>query len=51
MTGNTLNSVERIPPEILAPLGRQLDCTPPQIATIRAFYTPLTSKSENPRVR
>jgi hypothetical protein len=38
MTGNTLNSVERIPPEILDRLGRQLDCTPPQIATIRAFY-------------
>ena len=38
MTGNTLNSVERIPPEILDHLGLQLDCTPPRIATIRAFY-------------
>lgn len=38
MTGNTLNSVERIPPDILEHLGRQLNCTPPQIASIRAFY-------------
>ena len=38
MTGNTLNSVERIPAEILDRLGRQLDCTPPRIASIRAFY-------------
>ena len=38
MTGNTLNSVERIPTEILDRLGRQLDCTPPRIASIRAFY-------------
>jgi TnpA family transposase len=38
MTGNTLNSVERIPPDILDHLGRQLDCTPPRIASIRAFY-------------
>ena len=38
MTGNTLNSVERIPADILAHLGRQLGCEPPRIATIRAFY-------------
>ena len=38
MTGTTLNSVERIPADILAHLGRQLDCVPPRIATIRAFY-------------
>jgi len=38
MTGNTLNSVERIPADILAHLGPQLDCEPPRIATIRAFY-------------
>ena len=38
MTGNTLNSVERIPADILAHLGRQLDCEPPRIASIRAFY-------------
>jgi len=38
MTGNTLNSVERIPAAILAHLGQQLDCVPPRIASIRAFY-------------
>ena len=38
MTGNTLNSVERIPADILAHLGRQLGCEPPRIASIRAFY-------------
>ena len=38
MTGATLNSVELIPPEILDHLGRQLDCVPPRIASIRAFY-------------
>jgi hypothetical protein len=38
MTGRTLNSVELVPPEILDHLGRQLDCVPPQIASIRAFY-------------
>jgi len=38
MTGNTLNSVERIPADILAHLGPQLDCEPPRIASIRAFY-------------
>jgi hypothetical protein len=38
MTGTTLNSVELIPPEILDHLGRQLDCVPPRIASIRAFY-------------
>ena len=38
MTGATLNSVERVPADILGHLGRQLDCVPPQIASIRAFY-------------
>ena len=38
MTGNTLNSVERIPADILAHLGLQLGCEPPRIASIRAFY-------------
>ena len=38
MTGSTLNSVERIPADILSHLGRQLDCVPPRIASIRAFY-------------
>lgn len=38
MTGNTLNSVERIPVDILAHLGRQLGCEPPRVASIRAFY-------------
>jgi Domain of unknown function (DUF4158) len=38
MTGGTLNSVELIRPEILDHLGRQLDCVPPRIASIRAFY-------------
>src|SRR6478672_115176 len=38
MTGGTLNSVELIPPEILDHLGRQLDCVPPRIASLRAFY-------------
>ena len=38
MTGGTLNSAELIPPEILDRLGRQLDCVPPWIASIRAFY-------------
>jgi TnpA family transposase len=38
MTGNTLNSVELIPAAILDHLGRHLDCVPPRIASIRAFY-------------
>src|SRR5260370_6697703 len=38
MTGGTLNAVELIPPEILDHLGRQLDCVPPRIASLRAFY-------------
>ena len=38
MTGRTLNSVELIPAEILAHLGRQLDCVAPRIVSIRAFY-------------
>lgn len=38
MTGRTLNSVELIPPGILDHLGRHLDCVPPRIASVRAFY-------------
>ena len=38
MTGGTLNSVKRIPADILSHLGRQLDCAPPRIASIRAFH-------------
>src|SRR4051812_8600280 len=38
MTGRTLNSVELIPSEILDHLGRHLDCVPPRIASVRAFY-------------
>jgi TnpA family transposase len=38
MTGRTLNSVELIPPAILDHLGRHLDCVPPRIASVRAFY-------------
>ncbi len=38
MTGSTLNSVERIPADILAHLGPLLDCEPPRIASIRAFH-------------
>ncbi|MGH7103779.1 MAG: DUF4158 domain-containing protein, partial [Acetobacteraceae bacterium] len=38
MTGRTLNSVELIPSEVLDHLGRQLDCPPPRLASIRAFY-------------
>jgi hypothetical protein len=38
MTGRTLNSVELIPSEVLDHLGRQLDCSPPRLASIRAFY-------------
>lgn len=38
MTGRTLNSVELVPPGVLDHLGRQLDCVPPRIASIRSFY-------------
>lgn len=38
MTGRTLSSVELIPPAILDHLGRHLDCVPPRIASVRAFY-------------
>ena len=38
MTGRTLNSVELIPAAILDHLGRHLDCVPPRIASVRAFY-------------
>jgi len=38
MTGGTLNSVEIVPAGVLEHLGRQLGCTPPRIASIRALY-------------
>jgi hypothetical protein len=38
LTGGTLNSVEIIPTGVLEHLGRQLGCTPPRIASIRALY-------------
>ena len=38
MTGRSLNSVELVPPDVLAHLGRVIECEPPRIASIRAFY-------------
>ena len=38
MTGRPLNSVEILPEAVLAHLGRQLDETPPRLASIRALY-------------
>ena len=38
MTGRSLNSVELVPSEILSHLGRVIECEPPRIASIRAFY-------------
>lgn len=38
MTGRSLNSVEIVPVAVLEYLGHQLKCTPPHIASIRAFY-------------
>jgi TnpA family transposase len=38
MTGGTLNSVEIVPAGVLEHLGRQLGCTTPRIASIRALY-------------
>ena len=38
MTGGTLNSVEIVPAGVLEHLGRQLGCTAPRIASIRALY-------------
>lgn len=38
MTGLPLNSVQRIPPAILAFVGDQLDQPAPQLASIRALY-------------
>jgi len=38
MTGLPLNSVQRIPPAILAFVGRVLDQPAPQLASIRALY-------------
>ena len=38
MTGRSLNSVELVPPDVLSHLGRVIECEPPRIASIRAFY-------------
>lgn len=38
MTGRLLNSVELVPPAVLAHLGQVVGCEPPRIASIRAFY-------------
>ena len=38
MTGRTLNSCQILPAAVLAHLGRQLDLTPPQLASIRGLY-------------
>ena len=38
MTGRSLNSVELVPAAVLAHLGQVVGCTPPHIASIRAFY-------------
>ena len=38
MTGRLLNSVELVPPAVLAHLGQVVGCVPPHIASIRAFY-------------
>ena len=38
MTGRTLNSVELVPPAVLAHLGAVCGREPPRIASIRAFY-------------
>ena len=38
MTGRSLNSVELVPSAVLAHLGQVVGCTPPHIASIRAFY-------------
>jgi hypothetical protein len=37
MTGRLLNSVELVPPAVLAHLGQVVGCEPPRIASIRAF--------------
>src|SRR5271157_4855962 len=34
----SLNSVELVPPDVLSHLGRVIECEPPRIASIRAFY-------------
>ena len=38
MTGRTLNSSQILPTAVLEHLGRQLDLTPPQLASIRGLY-------------
>lgn len=38
MTGRAFNSVELVPPAILAHLGDVIGCVPPRIASIRALY-------------
>lgn len=38
LTGAPLNSVEMIPPQVLAHLGAELGVAPPRLASIRALY-------------
>ncbi len=38
LTGAPLNSVEMIPPQVLAHLGTELGIAPPRLASIRALY-------------
>jgi hypothetical protein len=38
MTGRLLNSVELVPPAVLAHLGQVIGCVAPRIASIRALY-------------
>lgn len=38
LTGTSLNSVEMIPPLVLAHLGVELGIAPPRLASIRALY-------------
>ena len=38
LTGAPLNSVEMIPPQVLAHLGAELGIAPPRLASIRALY-------------
>jgi hypothetical protein len=38
LTGAPLNSLEMIPPQVLAHLGSELGIAPPWLASIRALY-------------
>jgi TnpA family transposase len=38
LTGASLNSVEMIPPQVLAHIGAELGIAPPRLASIRALY-------------